>query len=181
MLGRDLACLPERGNPCQFENRGGGDLHNLDAFLVFWALITGSLIVGAYTPEKSAENTPPLKAESFGWLLFSLSRCFLRLMQSTMGLFARKTNGRRTLDLCGSRCTLRDRPGEILFISDRQLVTFGELHSIQMEPEYEKVFLMEMAMGNNRPYLQGFYQKLETHSSGAIITDTSSYQAAYQR
>jgi len=33
---------------------------------------------------------------------------------------------------------LRDRPGEILFISDRQLVTFGELHSIQMEPEYEK-------------------------------------------
>jgi len=31
---------------------------------------------------------------------------------------------------------------------------------------------MEMAMGNNRPYLQGFYQKLETHAFKAIITDT---------
>ena len=51
---------------------------------------------------------------------------------------------------------LQDQPGDVLFISDRQLITFGELTGVRMVPDYEKVFLMEMAMGNNQPYLQGF-------------------------
>jgi hypothetical protein len=38
-------------------------------------------------------------------------------------------------------------------------------------PEYEKVFLMEMAMGNNQDYLNLFRQKLEDHAFVAVISD----------
>ena len=37
--------------------------------------------------------------------------------------------------------------------------------------EYEKVFLMEMAMGNNLEYLDLFRQKLKEHAFTAIVSD----------
>lgn len=69
---------------------------------------------------------------------------------------------------------LREQPGEVLFISERQLLSFHELQGVRVVPEYEKVFLMEMAMGNNQPYLQRFYMDLVSHRFKAIITDTIS-------
>src|SRR5688572_16916014 len=38
--------------------------------------------------------------------------------------------------------------GEVLFISQRQLLTFGEIEGVDLVPENELVFLMEMAMSN---------------------------------
>jgi hypothetical protein len=62
----------------------------------------------------------------------------------------------------------------VLFISERQLLSFHELQGVRVVPEFEKVFLMEMAMGNNQPYLQRFYTDLRSHRFKAIITDTIS-------
>ena len=65
---------------------------------------------------------------------------------------------------------LKSNCGDVLFISERQLLTFGEL-DMPIVPEYEKVFLMEMAMGNNEDYLRFFRQKLEEHAFVAIVSD----------
>jgi hypothetical protein len=59
--------------------------------------------------------------------------------------------------------------GEILFISQRQLLTFGDLAGIRLVPEYETVFLMEMAMGNNQFYLQRFHQYLREQRFALIV------------
>src|SRR5258706_8724564 len=36
--------------------------------------------------------------------------------------------------------------GEVLFVTERQLLTFKELNNIPLVPEYEQIELMEMAM-----------------------------------
>ncbi|HNZ14676.1 MAG TPA: hypothetical protein PKI51_01575, partial [Anaerolineaceae bacterium] len=61
--------------------------------------------------------------------------------------------------------------GPVLFISERQLLTFDELNDIAIVHPYEKVFLMEMAMSDNQAYLQKFYEQLENHDFAAIVTD----------
>jgi len=152
---------------------GGGDLHNLDAFLVFWALIAGSLITGAYTSEQTQPAVSPLKIESFGWILAMVVPMFFVVMQGAhWGFISREAQMPEVQQMQAVLDLLKDQTGEVLFIADRQLVTFGEIEGIRMEPDYEKVFLMEMAMGNNKPYLQGFYQQISSHAYKAIITDT---------
>ncbi len=46
----------------------------------------------------------------------------------------------------------------VLFLTERQLLTFGTVHAGPLQPEDEKVTLMEMAMARNKPYLARFHE-----------------------
>ena len=83
---------------------------------------------------------------------------------------AAQSQGTELSDLKRAIAVLQDQGGDILFISERQLLTFGEL-DLPVIPEYEKVFLMEMAMGNNQEYLRLFRQKIKSHAFIAIVSD----------
>jgi hypothetical protein len=61
--------------------------------------------------------------------------------------------------------------GEILFISERQLLSFDSIQNVKLIPEYEKVFLMEMVMAGNRTYLDVFEQEIQSQRFDLIITD----------
>jgi hypothetical protein len=61
--------------------------------------------------------------------------------------------------------------GEILFISNRHLITFGDLGDVPLVPEYERVFLMEMAMANNENYLGQFQEDLQSHRFAMIVSE----------
>jgi hypothetical protein len=56
-------------------------------------------------------------------------------------------------------------PPEMLFISNRHLLTFKYLTGITLVPEYERVFLMEMAMAGSPDYLGRFRQDWKTTAS----------------
>jgi hypothetical protein len=58
--------------------------------------------------------------------------------------------------------------GPVLFINERQLVTFGDV-AVPLIADYEAVTLMEMAMSNNQMYLNKFHRDLETHRFAAIV------------
>jgi hypothetical protein len=58
---------------------------------------------------------------------------------------------------------------EVLFINQRQLLTFGYIPGVPLVPEYELLTLMEMAMSNNRPYLERFYSDLDRHRFALIV------------
>jgi hypothetical protein len=60
--------------------------------------------------------------------------------------------------------------GEVLFITERQLLTFHTLENVPLSPDYENIFLMEMAMANNRPYLNAFRNDLQRHRFALIVT-----------
>jgi len=71
--------------------------------------------------------------------------------------------------------TLRQRveaaDGLVLFLTQRQLLTFREIHVPLVEP-YEKVHLMEMAMARNPDYLARFRDDLAAHRFAVVVSDS---------
>jgi len=59
--------------------------------------------------------------------------------------------------------------GKVLFISERQLLTFHYINA-PLFPDDELVFLMEMSMANNKPYLDAFYNDLKNHKFAIIVS-----------
>lgn len=155
---------------------GGGDLHNLDAFLVFWALINTSFLANLIVPD-SAPGFQKVQAgennlQPFWVMMAVVIPVFFAFMRSGSWSFIPKSAQEQDLQQLQQALDLfQDQPGEVLFISERQLVTFGEIQNVSMVPEYEKVFLMEMAMGDNQGYLEEFYQQVNDHSFSAIVID----------
>jgi len=150
---------------------GGGDLHNLDGFLVFWTLILGSLVaMSSSLPVTRVE--PASKPFWRFWLAVAvIVPAFFAFMRSgTWSFSAAQSPGTELNDLNRAVDVLMAHGGDVLFISERQLLTFGEL-DLPVVPEYEKVFLMEMAMGNNIDYLSLFRQRLKEHAFVAIVSD----------
>jgi hypothetical protein len=66
--------------------------------------------------------------------------------------------------------------GKVLFITERQLLTFHTLEGVPLEPDYEKVFLMEMGMSNNSPYLTTLYDYLHNQRFALIISEPMTIQ-----
>ena len=63
------------------------------------------------------------------------------------------------------------RGGEILFITQRQLISMHMLKGVTLIPEYEREDLMEMAMGNNTEYLGKFRTDMENQRFDLIVVD----------
>lgn len=150
---------------------GGGDLHNLDAFLVFWALIIGSLLFGVYQAESPAD---PLQIRPAGLaiLLAALVPVFFAFLSAAnWGWPDQSKNQAELAELRQALQYIEEQDGDTLFISERQLLTFGEITGVEVVSDYEKVFLMEMAMANNRSYLDAFVARLEAKDFKAIILD----------
>jgi hypothetical protein len=64
--------------------------------------------------------------------------------------------------------------GEVLFITQRQLLVFGVIPGVTMTTDYELLTLSEMAISNNQSYLTRFYQDLENHRFTMIVMDYQS-------
>jgi hypothetical protein len=58
--------------------------------------------------------------------------------------------------------------GEVLFMYERHLLTFGMVPKLPMVADYEVLTLMEMAISGNETYLRRFYEDLERHRFAAI-------------
>ena len=61
--------------------------------------------------------------------------------------------------------------GEVLFTDQRQLLTFGYMHDVPLVTDYEKKYLMEMAMSNNLDYFRDLYDDLENKRFSLIVTN----------
>jgi len=51
------------------------------------------------------------------------------------------------------------------------LLTFDQVQVSDFEPDYEKVFLMEMAMAGNPFYLERFYDDLQNQRFALIVAE----------
>ena len=60
--------------------------------------------------------------------------------------------------------------GNVLFIDQRQLLTFGFVHDVPLIVDYDKKVLIERALSSNREYYETFYKDLENHRFPLIIT-----------
>ena len=154
---------------------GGGDLHNMDAFLVFFLLISLEILGGSLASDETGQAFTPLKFNESPALLLMLI-CFVPSMFAFMrsGSWNFKADPVKAINLeqiHEAMDILEDEPGDILFITEKQLLTMGEIEGVEMDPDYEKVFLMEMAMANNQDYLNRFYELLDEHHWKAIVME----------
>src|SRR5688572_8424020 len=61
--------------------------------------------------------------------------------------------------------------GDVLFIDQRQLLTFGYIKGIPLIPEYDKKVLINQAMSEDAQYFQSFYLDLASQRFSLIISN----------
>lgn len=169
---------------------GGGDLHNMDMFLIGLAL-TAAIIWeqgGRDWLKSSARETLGVKLVLVALLTIPGIKPLLEMRAYDYGdkaswLMA-LTNARneKALDMHASQAAVDDalqiiqnesnnalKNGEVLFIDQRQLLTFGYVTGIPLVPEYDKKILIERSFSKNRAYFSEFYSDLEAHRFSLII------------
>jgi hypothetical protein len=67
--------------------------------------------------------------------------------------------------------TQASKLGEILFLDQRQLLTFGYVDNVPLVTDYEKVYLMNQAMSGNANYFESFYEDIVHHRFTLIISE----------
>jgi hypothetical protein len=137
---------------------GGADLHNMDAYAVML------LIVAAYAFYRSAKPLPWQVAA----LLVLIPAWFAQQANSGIVNYDRALS-QATLTALQQRVDTTE--GEILFITQRHLISMNMLEGVTLIPEYEREDLMEMAMANNAAYLERFERDMESQRFAAIVVD----------
>lgn len=173
---------------------GGADLHNMDMFLIgtmfaaslAWpqlaprlesglspALATGLLLM-AFLPSLFALRgmTPLLHTEDLDRLKVLTGReDIYRNDPNLLGFLPTEEKTERSLNAIRAQVESAAQTGDVLFMDQRQLLTFGFV-SAPLVPEYDKKYLMDRAMTNSlQPVFQAFYADLAAHRFSLIVTD----------
>lgn len=150
---------------------GGANLHNMDSYLVLLLLLAASLYTGRMTEDKPAQTT-----NQSGPLLLGIIALMPVLFHVAVGgePFPQRDfdAAQETLEELQAYVDEHlDDEGEIIFIAERHLLTFKDIQHVPLIHDYEKIVLMEMALGNDQQYLDEFYSDLENHRFSLIVTD----------
>jgi len=150
---------------------GGVDLHNLDAYFCILLIVSTYLVFARYR----LENGELSQKVVLPWFLI------LAVILMPAWSYLRFNISFKAYDENGTQAVLQSlqsyvddvdaRGGEILFITQRQLISMHMLRGVTLVPEYEREDLMEMAMANNTEYLSKFRTDIESQRFALIVVD----------
>ena len=169
---------------------GGSNLHNLDMFLITLAwLIPLALGQARWEDGDGRDENPALPDQGWGdgnpplhftnWPIWVKAFIVAAVLFITWPYFSivrplelpPQGDVQRSLDNLRAQIAFYKTKGEVLFIDQRQLLTFGYLQGVPLVPEYEKKYMMDQAMAGNAAYFQDFYQDLTNKRFVLIITE----------
>ena len=148
---------------------GGSNLHNLDMFLIL-VLIISSLAwkagMGGWITEKiSSESRLCLVI-----LAALIIPCWTCLTTAEPRSYPKPETTVDAVEKINQ--IIAEHDGEdILFIDQRQLLTFGTVPKIPLIADYEKKWMMDEAMSNDAAYFEPYLRDLKAHRFAAIITE----------
>jgi hypothetical protein len=150
---------------------GGADLHNLDAYFVLLLIVLSYLIFGRYRLENGLFSRPvPLPWFLVLAMLVIPAWSWLRFNASFKAYDPNTANA--TLQSLQARVDqVSENDGEVLFITQRHLLSMHMLDGVTLIPEYEREDLMEMAMANNTGYLERLRADMEAQRFDLIVVD----------
>lgn len=171
---------------------GGGDLHNMDMFLI------GLMFAGAIAWHNGGYEWSRQIASSPAWIRvvmmllmiipvhqllrhlspISIHTDMLRVMTladiSPLGpmpeVLPSESDTMEALQDIRRAVKEAAPSGEILFMDQRQLLTFRYITDIPLVPEYDKKVLINEAMSSSELYFRTFYQDLAARRFSLIIT-----------
>ena len=171
---------------------GGGDLHNMDMFLigmaftVFIAFMNGgreilldgtalpnwlkavmvfSLILPALGPWRQMR---PIQLEKNRDTLLVLADA---PNEKSLGLLPLDEDVNRALEKIRDHVSVSKENGDVLFLDQRQLLTFGYITDVPLIAEYEKKVLMNEALSSNSGYFLPFYKDLIAQRFSLIVSE----------
>ena len=149
---------------------GGADLHNMDAFIVILGVWAGYVFVAGINGEKPEAGHPVWRAAPV-WVAFAILIPFWLSMTAMKPIPEYDLDrGLRNLDTIQEYVAdVKQNDGEVLFISQRHLLSLGMVEGVTLDPDYEVVELMEMAMSDNTLYLDNFYDDLYSQRFALIV------------
>ncbi len=148
---------------------GGSNLHNVDMFLI------GLLFALALAWRQGLREWA--LAPGRNWLLAVLVLASVFYPASQNMLLARQrvlpdaAQVEDALTIVRRAVASADKQGEVLFMDQRQLLTFGYVDKIPLVPEYEKKLVMDQAMAENAKYFDQFYKDLSAHRFKLIVSE----------
>lgn len=147
---------------------GGGNLHNLDMYILTLVFVV-TFAVGRI--QKDIEIISPEIPQG---IIIALICLFLVPAWFTFHTgsplqYTRPDLIKRALTTIQKEVGNAKTGGEVLFIDQRQLLTFGYVKNVQLVPDYEKKYMMDQAMADNAAYFDKFYMDLRQHRFAMII------------
>ncbi len=146
---------------------GGGDLHNMDAYLVLLALIVLYFVGGRVALDGGGSNE--FQPSPAYMLLLALVPVGLAFLKVTPPIHYDAVLASQDLSSLGRNMQHYARSGPVLFMYERHLLTFRLVPEVPLANDYEVVTLMEMAISGNQPYLEGFYRDIDSHRFAAVL------------
>jgi hypothetical protein len=149
---------------------GGSNLHNLDMFIVnlglifviFVSLIQDRLDATLLSWPKWINVLLAVVILTPGWIAIRTGSILINPSQELI---------EKALSTIRYQVEKAKPHGEILFVDQRQLLTFGYINDVQLIPDYEKKYMMDQAMGDSNQYFEKFYQDLANSKFSLIISD----------
>ena len=151
---------------------GGGDLHNLDMYLISLLVLA---VIGLMMQNEARLRLPVwgvglifivILTTVYDFIPLNPSSSYLSILDSPD-----KHETAETLSVVQEAVANYAENGDVLFIDHRQLLTFGYLPAIPFIPDYEKKFMMDQAMGNNADYFRNYYNDLAAKRFTLIVTE----------
>jgi len=171
---------------------GGGDLHNMDMFLI-GLLFTGALawqnggrdwlqnsqvipsfmkvVIVILLVNSSIGPLLEMRSFSFGEEAFRLTTLTDIASESDLEMLPIQEDVDSALQIIQSEVDKAKLQGEVLFMDQRQLLTFGYITGVPLVPDYEKKLLMNQALTGDANYFNGFYTDLAAKRFSLIVTE----------
>ena len=181
---------------------GGGDLHNLDMFLIglmFTAVIAWENGGKEWLKNDNVQLAPAwvklalvlmfilpgfqsLKqmrsfhlGEDVSWLRAFTEEAKLgsppAQAEAALGMLPTQAEADDALQVIQAEVDNAKLQGDVLFIDQRQLLTFGHITNVPLVPDYEKKLLMNQALSANAAYFESFYEDLASHRFSLIVSE----------
>lgn len=154
---------------------GGGDLHNMDAYLVLFGLIAAY----ALNQRVETETGSPSAMDASAWPVFVtllIVPVAMSLSRFVPPIHYDHEQASRDLATLRETVTSYSQSGEVLFIYERHLLTFDMIPNVPLVPDYEVILLTEMAISGNQSYLEKFHSDLENHRFAAIVARKQNFE-----
>jgi hypothetical protein len=158
---------------------GGSNLHNLDMVLVILVLFVGAIVW---------KISAPTKLPGYVWAIMTIVwfMPILNLSYNSQSIdipiwgntrAGQSLEGPSERDAKEALASIRNEiskaadKGEVLFLDQRQLLTFGEITDVPLVMEFELKHVMNRAMSQNSEYFDQFRSDLENHRFSMIVSD----------
>jgi hypothetical protein len=148
---------------------GGTDLHNMDMFLIGLVLVAGLAWEG-FGPKlrKLIQSSAPIRVLLLSMVIIP---AFTPMVEGKPLDLPDEERTEFVLQRIQSFVACARQHGEMLFMDQRQLITFGHMGDLPLVDEYEKKFVMDKALEGNEIYFQQFQEDLASGRFSLIVTE----------